>query len=136
MTQAEAPPDLIFYDMFSINACSRVWTLDAFRRLFAACDGRAVELFTYTSSTAIRAALLAAGFYVARGCGVGDRAETTIALTPAAQAATSGSRYQLLASEWIGRWERSDAKLPAEMAGHASSVFERAVREHRQFERG
>ncbi|MGH8165409.1 MAG: tRNA-guanine transglycosylase, partial [Rhodanobacteraceae bacterium] len=67
MTQAPAPPDLIFYDMFSSKTHREQWTLEIFRRLFAACAGRAAELFTYTHSTAARAALLAAGFFVAKG---------------------------------------------------------------------
>jgi queuine tRNA-ribosyltransferase len=136
MAQADDPPDLIFYDMFSINACSRVWTIDAFRCLFAVCEGRAVELFTYTSSTAIRAALLAAGFLVAKGCGIGERGETTIALTPTARAAGAGSRHELLSLEWLGRWERSDARIPAEVPAENRLSFERAVRDHQQFARG
>ena len=67
MAQAPFPPDLIFYDMFSSKTHGEQWTLEIFRRLFDACAGRATELFTYTRSTAARAALLAAGFFVAKG---------------------------------------------------------------------
>ncbi len=84
VAQAPVPPDLIFYDMFSSKTHREQWTIAIFRRLFAACAGRAVELFTYTHSTAARAALLAAGFYVAKGRPAGAKEETTIALTPAA----------------------------------------------------
>ena len=35
-----APPDLIFYDMFSSKTSGDQWTLAVFRRLFAACAGR------------------------------------------------------------------------------------------------
>ena len=66
MANAPAPPDLIFYDMFSNKVSADAWTLGAFRRLFAACAGRAVELFTYTCSTSMRVTMLAAGFYVAQ----------------------------------------------------------------------
>ena len=89
MAQAPLPPDLIFYDMFSSQTHREQWTIEIFRRLFAACAGRAAELFTYTHSTAARAALLAAGFYVAKGRPAGAKEETTIALTPAAL----GSRF-------------------------------------------
>ncbi len=50
------------------------------------------ELFTYTYSTSVRAAMLAAGFYVAKGCGTGPKAETTIGLSPRAAAATAWPR--------------------------------------------
>src|ERR1041385_6513942 len=46
--QAPLPPDLIFYDMFSSKTHREHWTIEIFRRLFSACAGRAVELFTYT----------------------------------------------------------------------------------------
>jgi tRNA U34 5-methylaminomethyl-2-thiouridine-forming methyltransferase MnmC len=58
-----------------------LWSLDTFRRLFTflAAAPRPVELFTYSASTAVRSAMLAAGFHVARG--VPGPKETTIALT-------------------------------------------------------
>jgi queuine tRNA-ribosyltransferase len=96
MSHASAP-DLIFYDMFSTKTSAHLWTLGVFRKLFAACAGRAAELFTYTCSTANRAALLAAGFHLARGRNAGEKIETTIALTPAAlRSSTSGRRDRLL----------------------------------------
>src|SRR5205085_4934201 len=84
MAHAPSPPDLIFYDMFSTKTSGDQWTATTFRRVFEACAGRAAELFTYTCSTANRVALLAAGFFVARGRNAGEKLETTIALTPAA----------------------------------------------------
>ena len=47
MSAALAPPDLIFYDMFSTKTSGDQWTLSAFRKLFDACAGRAAELFTW-----------------------------------------------------------------------------------------
>jgi hypothetical protein len=49
-----------------------------FQRLFRACAGHSADFFTYSSSTAVRAALLAAGFYVAKGRATGPRPETTM----------------------------------------------------------
>lgn len=129
--RAPAQPHVIFYDMWSSKTSPEVWTLAAFRQVFAACDGRAVELFTYSSSTAIRAAMLAAGFFVAKGCSTGDVAETTIALTPAAPGVT-GSR-QSLGSDWLGKWERSDAKFPSDVADDERAAFEGMIRKHAQF---
>ena len=131
--QAPLPPDLIFYDMFSSKTHGEQWTIEIFRRLFAACRGRATEMFTYTHSTAARGALLAAGFYVAKGRRAGVKEETTIALTPAALASPFATRYELLASEWIGRWNRSRAKFPAEVPIEQQPAFEEQIRRHRQF---
>ena len=123
------PPALIFYDPFSGNSDGRLWTPDAFQRLLAVCAGRSVEMFTYSASTAVRAALLAAGFYVARGRGIGDRVETTVALTPEA----SGGRYELLGVDWLTRWERSGARIPAGVRETEQAAFEAAVLGHSQF---
>ena len=131
MQRAPAPPDVIFYDMFSSKSDGEHWTLPAFRRLFAACGQRPVELFTYTCSTAIRAALLAAGFHVARGCRVGEKQETTIALTPAAAGNTG---HALLGRDWLQKWERSGARFPAGIEEAERPAFEQAIRCHAQFE--
>jgi queuine tRNA-ribosyltransferase len=127
------PPDLIYYDMFSSKSSNALWSLDTFRKLFDACLGRAVELFTYTCSTANRVALLAAGFYVARGRNAGKKLETTIALTPAAAEGGSVSRYELLGADWLKKWNRSKAKVPSELDQDEHSAFEQLIRGHPQF---
>jgi queuine tRNA-ribosyltransferase len=133
MAGAPLPPDIVFYDMFSSKTSYDLWTLEAFRRLFAACKGRAAELFTYTCSTAARAALLATGFYVARGRSTGEKQETTIALTPEARGFPSSCRRDLLSSDWLGKWHRSAAKFPAQMREEHYSSFERIILDHEQF---
>jgi queuine tRNA-ribosyltransferase len=134
MPAAPAPPDLIFFDMFSSKTDGDQWTLAAFRRIFEACRGRAVELFTYTCSTPIRAALLAAGFYVARGCSTVDKLDTTIALTPEACRTPPSGKRELLAGEWLVKWGRSSAKFPADISAEQQSSFEQTIRAHPQFE--
>jgi len=123
------PPDLIFYDMFSGKTNAEAWTLAAFRRLFAACRERRAELFTYTCSTASRIAMLAAGFFVARGRSTGDKTETTIALTP--QADRTGR--ELLATDWLAKWRRSTARFPADLAAAEHSAWEEVILRHEQF---
>jgi queuine tRNA-ribosyltransferase len=135
MSQAPAAPDLVFYDMFSSKTAADQWTYDAFRRVFEACQGRAAELFTYTCSTAIRAALLAAGFYVAKGRSTGEKLETTVALTPEAARADSATRHELLCSLWLQKWNRSGAKFPSELQLHEHPHFERVILGHEQFQR-
>lgn len=133
MEQAPALPDLIFYDMFSSKTDGDHWTLEAFRRVFAQCGCRAVELFTYTCSTAIRSALLAAGFHVAKGRGIGEKAETTIALTPMASGMMPVGRYSILSGDWLEKWKRSGAQFPAGLVENERPAFEQAILNHPQF---
>lgn len=133
LANAPSRPDVIFYDMFSSKVSADVWTLEAFRQLFAACRGGATELFTYTCSTAVRAALLAAGFYVAQGRGIGPKADTTIAVTPAAFDSPLGAGHRFLAAEWIKRWNRSQVKFPAALEPEQQASFENVIRGHAQF---
>ncbi|TSA34599.1 MAG: tRNA guanosine(34) transglycosylase Tgt [Verrucomicrobiaceae bacterium] len=129
MEAAPAPPDLIFYDMFSGKTNAEAWTLAAFRRLFAACRGRRAELFTYTCSTASRVAMLAAGFFVARGRSTGDKTETTIAFTP--QAGRAGR--DLLGADWLAKWRRSTARFPADLPSPEHPAWEEVILRHEQF---
>lgn len=64
--QQAALPHVIFYDPFSWKVDSPMWTLAAFEHLFAklSAASHVVEIFTYTNSTAVRTAMLAAGFFV------------------------------------------------------------------------
>lgn len=134
MSLAPARPDVIFYDMFSSKTSADAWTLETFRRLFAACAGGATELFTYSCATSVRVALLAAGFLLARGCGIGAKEETTIAFTPAALASSSRHCAEMLGAEWLDRWERSGAKFPSEVAIENRSAFADTIRAHAQFQ--
>ncbi len=134
-TVAQAPfaPDLVFYDFFSVATNPEAWTLSAFERLHAACAGRAVELFTYTSSTAVRAALLGAGFWVARGRPTDGRPESTIALTASAADPAAGRRHDLLGPEWLQRWRRSHARFPSDVAAGEHAAFAERILGHPQF---
>jgi queuine tRNA-ribosyltransferase len=107
----EAPaPDIIFFDPFSFKTDSGLWTLSAFRDLAKVCSEKPAELYTYTFSTSVRAAMLAAGFYVAKGRGTGPKGETTIGLS--ARAARTAHGRDLLGQEWLAKWRRSDAQVP------------------------
>lgn len=125
------PPDIVYFDPFSLKIDGALWTLQAFRELAQVCEGRAVELFTYTYSTSVRVAMLAAGFFVAKGRGTGPKAETTIGLSPAAAAAVH--ERDLLGAEWLDKWRRSDARAP--LGGAEDSTWLDAVNRHPQFRR-
>ena len=132
-TMNHAPvPDVIFYDMFSTGTSPELWTAAIFRELFDRCRDRSTELFTYTCSTANRAALLAAGFFLARGRNAGEKVETTIALTPIAFHSAKHNR-DFLASDWLARWERSAAKFPSDVLPNEHLAFAKIIRGHEQF---
>jgi len=123
-------PEIIYFDPFSARTDSHAWTYDCFKKIFEKCKSESTELFTYSSSTAVRALLLWAGFYVAKGQGTGPRVETTVALTPKA---ALGSRFQHLSHDWLDKWERSTAKFPKSVVPEAYQIFENSVRNHAQF---
>jgi len=126
----DAPaPDIIFFDPFSFKTDSALWTLQSFRELAQLCRHRATEMFTYTYSTRVRAALLAAGFYVAKGRATGPKLETTIALSPLMMTLPHGR--ELLGVDWLSKWQRSDAQEP--MGGDADEAWRDAVMNHAQF---
>ncbi len=83
MAEADTP-DLIYYDPFSQNTEGPMWRYELFKKIFDHCTGTRTRLFTYSSSTMVRAALLAAGFFVGPGRSSGPRTETTAAFLSAA----------------------------------------------------
>ncbi|HVF71230.1 MAG TPA: MnmC family methyltransferase [Chthoniobacterales bacterium] len=133
MSDAQSAPDLVFYDMFSSRTSGRLWAFPTFRRLFEICGAKDVELFTYTCSTANRAALLAAGFFVARGRNAGPKIETTIALTPLAASHPKRAQRDFLSRDWLAKWDRSTAKFPPDVGASDRPQFEKSIREHKQF---
>ncbi|MBC7691998.1 MAG: tRNA guanosine(34) transglycosylase Tgt [Methylotenera sp.] len=127
-------PDLIYFDPFSYKTDSDLWTFQCFENILKHCEGRATELFTYSASTAVRATLLAAGFYVAKGLGTGPKSETTIGLTEKVILnMVIKHSFSLLNQDWLGRWERSGSKYPPSIAETAYSGFETTIRGHKQF---
>ena len=123
------PPDIIYFDPFSFKTDSGLWSLAAFRELADVCRHKHTELFTYTYSTQVRAAMLAAGFHVAKGRSTGPKAETTIGLSPLA---ATHHGHELLGVEWLGRWQRSDAQVPLGASGD-DDAWRAAVVGHPQF---
>jgi queuine tRNA-ribosyltransferase len=123
-------PDIIFFDPFSFKTDAALWTLSAFSELLRICADSATELFTYSHSTRVRAAMLAAGFYVAKGRGTGPKSETTIGLSPKAALRIHG--HELLGAEWLDKWRRSDAQAPFGSDSDADA-WRQAILTHGQF---
>jgi len=121
-------PDLIFYDPFSSKVDAELWTPAVFSRVFKQGVTRSARLYTYSSSTAVRAALLAAGFFVAPGVSSGPVANTTVAYC-----AWPEVKQDLLGPEWLDRWNRSQAKYPGGLPPEAKEDFESKILRHPQF---
>jgi queuine tRNA-ribosyltransferase len=134
--EGASPPDLIFYDPFSAKTDTILWQPEVFARLYRHCQPRPAELYTYAAGTAVRAALLLAGFYVAEGVGTGPKASTTVALTRTNGFTNDPAGPKLLGLEWLARWRRSDAKYPAGLDESQRAAFERRIESHPQFANG
>jgi queuine tRNA-ribosyltransferase len=117
-----ARAEVVFWDPFSPRVNPELWTVEAFRALRAACGPRAV-VFTYSTATSVRSALLLAGFCVGVGDPSGEKEQTTAAACDPADLARP------LDARWLARLVRSSAPLPA---GAPPDALDR-IRAHPQF---
>ena len=131
--EAAPAPDVIFYDPFSSKTDTALWHTDVFARLHRHCSPRPAELYTYAAGTAVRVALLLAGFYVAEGVGTGPKATTTVAFTRLDGRNDGPDSPRLLGADWLARWRRSGSKYPTGLAETEQGAFERRVEGHAQF---
>jgi len=119
---APAEADLVFWDPFSPRADPALWSCSTFASLRQRC-GPAAALYTYSTATSVRAALLLAGFFVGAGAGSGQKRETTAAATrPSLLSSPLGAR-------WLLRVSRSAAPLPPDAPPDALA----RLRAHPQF---
>jgi len=131
--ESASAPDCIFYDPFSYKADAALWTCEMFARIFGRCVPKSAEFYTYSASTGVRGALLAAGFFVAAGVGIGPKSDTTIGFASAKGAADHPLAPRLLGREWLTRWRRSEAKFPAALSAEKRTHFEKLIESHQQF---
>jgi queuine tRNA-ribosyltransferase len=126
-------PDVIFYDPFSAKTDTGLWTAAVFARIARQCGGKAAELYTYSNSTAVRVALLTAGFCVAEGVGTGPKATTTIGFTQLESIASHPLAPKALGEAWLVRWRRSGSKFPANLPESEQAGFAAQIEGNRQF---
>ncbi|HET7824227.1 MAG TPA: MnmC family methyltransferase, partial [Anaeromyxobacter sp.] len=117
-----ARAEVVFWDPFSPRANPELWTLAAFSALRGRCADRAA-VYTYSTATATRSALLLAGFHVGAGDPSGPKQETTAAATDPALLARP------LDERWLARLARSSAPFPADAPPDALD----RIRAHPQF---
>jgi queuine tRNA-ribosyltransferase len=124
-------PHVIFYDPFSLHTNVELWSEEAFEKLLNFCRANEVQLLNYSASTAVRATLLSAGWCVGYGPATGPKSTTTVAFT--SQKLADQLKIPLLGSEWLTRWEKSDAKTARGLSQREASDFEARIRGHEQF---
>jgi queuine tRNA-ribosyltransferase len=107
--------DLVFWDPFSPRANPELWTVEAFAAMRARA-GQRCTLFTYSASTATRAAMLLAGWAVGVGASIGGKQETTAA------AVRVDDLARPLDARWLARLRRSDAPLPDRAAERVAAL--------------
>ncbi|HET7752970.1 MAG TPA: tRNA guanosine(34) transglycosylase Tgt [Anaeromyxobacteraceae bacterium] len=122
LPRQELLADVVFWDPFSPRQDGDMWTVRAFSALRGRCGPRAT-LFTYSTATAVRSALLLAGFHVGVGDPSGPKAGTTAA------AVDRGDLKRPLDQRWLERLARSSAPFPMDALGDALD----RVRAHAQF---
>jgi queuine tRNA-ribosyltransferase len=107
LTLPEIPElaDIVFWDPYSPGREPGLWTVAAFEGVRARCAPGAT-LFTYSSATAVRSALLLAGFFVGFGDACGAKSSTTAAAVERRDVARP------VDGRWLERVERSSAALP------------------------
>jgi queuine tRNA-ribosyltransferase len=103
--KTEKTADLIFFDFYSPKVTSNLWTPEVFLKCKSFCNEN-TELYTYSASTAVRVALLLAGFYVGHGFSTGAKAETTVA------AITKKNLEKPLDLHFIEKLKRSSNPFP------------------------
>lgn len=110
--EVPASADVVFWDPFSPGSNPELWTLEAFGALRRAC-GPAATVHTYSGATAVRSALLLAGFHVGIGEKIAEGKHGT-------QAALSREALrQPLDPRWLARLARSSAPFPKDAPADA-----------------
>jgi len=100
-------PHSILFDPYSPSSNPELWSLEAFRALHRRLHPERPCLLTnYTRSTAVRVALLLAGFYVGHGIAVAEKDQTTIATNH------FSLLDQPLGTDWLRRAHRSTRSAP------------------------
>jgi queuine tRNA-ribosyltransferase len=139
---SECPiPQLIFFDFFSSKVSPSLWTWSNFKALHTyisyksstTCSDYPCMLISYTASTAVRSALLFAGWWVGPGCATGSKSSTTVAYLN-----RPASQWPLLGEDWLHRRRKSHARYP-ETQGLESNeqisheLWDTTIENHEQF---
>jgi queuine tRNA-ribosyltransferase len=114
------PAEIVYWDPFSPRANPELWTLSAFRELYESTSETA-QVFTYSSATAVRSAMLLAGFAVGEGRAIGPGRTATIA------ARNVAALEKPLDQRFVDTLTRSSAPFPKDAPADAIGQVTRSM---------
>lgn len=124
-------PDLAVVDLHSPESQPELWTLSFWQNVHRHTSGKPGLFLFHTRSTAVRATLLLAGFYVGKGRALGKKEETTLACT------VPGRLTRPLDGAWLDTLARSTQGQPLISPPFTRQIIEPAylgaIRRHLQF---
>lgn len=121
-------PEVVFYDLYSPKSCPELWNLQTFELVFKSTEarrsiGQDTFLCTYCASTAVRTAMLLAGFHVGHGISTEGKRETTVAST------LKTDLIRPLGKAWLDRWNRSSNALPCDISENKKTLVREIFQE-------
>jgi queuine tRNA-ribosyltransferase len=132
VTMAGAPKaDFVLYDLFSPRSNVANWGAALFSKLFG-CTNNGCVFVTYSRATAVKSALLAAGFHVGSLPGIPPKEEHVIAWNGLPKGEAS---KQLLSKKFLVRWRVSHKRFPCDIATPEEiGTFSSKIESHEQWE--
>jgi queuine tRNA-ribosyltransferase len=118
--------DYVFYDFFSPASHPWLWTYDIFSKLIECCN-QETRLVTYSSATSVKAALLAAGWYVGTTMASGKKAKSILAAGSLAQVETP------LSEKFISTFQASQKPYCTAETEVSRKIIAENVARHPQF---
>ncbi|APJ04014.1 MnmC family methyltransferase [Silvanigrella aquatica] len=118
--------DIVCYDFFSPASHPHLWTYEVFLNLKNHMNPKS-KLITYSSATCVRAAMLAAGFFVGFGPLSGKKAKSTIA------ASSLNLLEEPLPLSWQTTFYRSGAKFCSVESEVSQQTILEALNSHPQW---
>ena len=112
-----SPPDILFYDFYAPRVCPELWSVERFSQIRSTIGEHPCDLYTYTASTAVRAAMLRAGFYVGSGSGTELKLESTSASTVLERVENP------LGVKWLEKLSRSGSIPASELKSIRSEIL-------------
>lgn len=119
-------PEIIFFDFYSPKTNPELWNIEMFKKVFEHTI-ESTTLYTYSASTKVRAAMLAAGFFVGFGRSTGSKSDTTIAARRLSDLKTP------LDGRWLERFKASGDPLPHDLSPAEQEKIKNQILNHPQF---
>ena len=120
--------DVVYFDFYAPAVAPVLWGFGVFSKIFPKVRPEDGVLITYSSTKAVRTAMLLAGFYVGDGVPTPMKHETTLA------SPSLGALRRPLTCEWLTRLDRSAKPLPPDWPASRREEGMALIRSHPQFQ--